>query len=151
MNAPSPKTRRSETEIIVRSFELDSFGHVNHAVFLNYLETGRFEALREGGLSRGTMADNGWGVYVVRIEVDYVKEARMDDRLVVRTQLAGFKRTSMILAQEIVRPGPDTEDVVIRAKVHAVWIGPNGRPMRVPAEAKAALGPGRPWTFADAE
>src|SRR5210317_1367898 len=104
MNAPTPKTRVSETEVVVRSYELDSFSHVNHAVFLNYLEYARFEALRAGGLSREVMAERGWGVYVVRIEVDYVKEARMDDRLLVRTRLAGYRRTSMVLQQEVVRP-----------------------------------------------
>lgn len=142
MTKPSPKTRRSETEITVRSYELDSFSHVNHAVFLNYLEYGRFEALRIGGLSRETMAKNGWGVYVVRVEVDYLKEARMDDRLIVRTQLAGYRRTSMLLAQDIVRHGEE-ETPLIRAKVHAVWVDAGGRPMRVPGEVKSALGPAR--------
>ena len=145
MTPPGPKTRSSETEVVVRSYELDSFSHVNHAVFLNYLEYARFEALRTGGLSREVMAARGWSVYVVRIEVDYVKEARMDDRLLVRTQLAGYRRTSMVLKQEIVRPG-DEEELLIRAEVHAVWVGTDGRPMRVPAEVKAALGPGTPWS-----
>jgi len=145
MTSPHPKTPISETEVVVRSYELDSSSHVNHAVFLNYLEYARFEALRTGGLSREVMAEKGWGVYVVRIEVDYVKEARMDDRLLVRTQLAGYRRTSMLLTQEILRPGEE-EELLIRAEVHAVWVGSNGRPLRVPAEVKAALGPGRPWS-----
>ena len=148
MTPPRPKTRLSETEVVVRSYELDSFSHVNHAVFLNYLEYARFEALRTGGLSRELMAERGWGVYVVRIEVDYLKEARMDDRLLVRTQLAGFRRTSMVLRQEIVRPGEE-EEVLVRAEVHAVWVGASGRPMRVPGEVKAALGPGTPWSGGD--
>lgn len=146
MNAPRAKTRISETEIVVRSYELDSFSHVNHAVFLNYLEHARFEALRSGGLSREAMAQRGWGVYVVRVEIDYLKEARMDDRLLVRTQIAGYRRTSMVLEQEIVRPGDaGVEDLLIRAQVHAVWVDLDGRPMRVPGDVKAALGPGRPW------
>lgn len=149
MHKPTPKTRVSETEVTVRSYELDSFGHVNHAVYLNYLETGRFEALRTGGLSREEMARQGWGVYVVRLEIDYVKEARMDERLLVRTQLAGFRRSSMVLAQEVVRPVEDGEDTVVRARVHAVWVGENGRPIRIPGPVKAALGPGRPWSLPD--
>jgi YbgC/YbaW family acyl-CoA thioester hydrolase len=152
MTSPSPKTRQAETEIVVRSYELDSFSHVNHAVFLNYLEYARFEALRTGGLTREFMAERGWGVYVVRIEVDYLKEARMDDRLLVRTRLGGYRRTSMLLIQEVVRPGDDPEDedeTLIQAKVHAVWVDANRRPMRVPAEVKAALGPGQPSAAAN--
>jgi len=147
MSESSPQARVAECDLVVRSYELDSFGHANHAVFLNYLEYGRFEALRTGGLTRAAMADNGWSVYVVRIEIDYVKEARMDDRLIVRTRLEGYRRTSMTLGQEIVRPGVAAsggEDVIVRAKVHAVWVDARRRPMRVPAEVKAALGSGLP-------
>ena len=149
MNQPSPKTRVFETEVVVRSYDLDSFGHVNHAVYLNYLEAGRFDALREGGLSRAVMTENGWGVYVVRLAIDYLKEARMDDRLVVRTRLAGFRRSSMVLSQEVVRAEGDDVVVVARAEVHTVWVGETGRPIRIPTQAKTALGPGAPWSPPD--
>lgn len=125
-----------ETEVVVRSYELDSFGHVNHAVYLNYLEHARFETLRAGGLTRERMKAEGWGVYVVRLEIDYLKEARMDDRLVVRTRLGGYRRSSMVLLQEVRRGN----DEVARARVHAVWVGANGRPIRVPDAVREALG-----------
>ena len=35
--------------LAVRTSELDSFGHVNHAVHLSYLEHARFHALKEAG------------------------------------------------------------------------------------------------------
>jgi acyl-CoA thioester hydrolase len=146
MDQPTPKTRVFETEVVVRSYDLDSFGHVNHAVYLNYLEAGRFDALREGGLSRAVMTENGWGVYVVRLVIDYLKEAHMDDRLVVRTRLAGFRRSSMVLSQEVARPREDDVDVIARAEVHAVWVGETGRPIRIPTRARTALGPGVSWS-----
>ncbi len=118
--------------------ELDSFGHVNHAVFLQYLEHGRFGALRDAGFAWGVLAERQWSIFVVRIEVDYVQEATREDRLLVRTWADSFRRTSMVLAQEIVRSeAPD--QVVTRARVHAVWIGPNRKPMRVPPDVKAGL------------
>lgn len=145
--APSlPDAPVFETGIVVRSSELDSFGHVNHAVFLHYLEHARFEALEGAGFSWSQLETLGWAIYVVRIEVDYLAEARRGDRLRVRTRADGFRRTSMVLAQEIVRPGPEPEgreEVVVRARVVAVWIGPEGKPMRVPDEVRAGLsGPG---------
>ena len=129
----------SETPITVRSGEIDSFGHVNHAVFLHYLDHARFEALEAAGFSWPVLAERDWQIYVVRIEVDYVAEARRGDRLVVRTWAEGFRRTMMTLAQEIVREG-EPSCVVTRARVTAVWIGPDRRPMRVPDEVRAGLG-----------
>ena len=130
------------TPITVRSGEIDSFGHVNHAVFLSYLEHARFEALEAAGFSWPVLAERDWSIFVVRIEVDYVAEARRGERLLVRTWADGFKRTQMVLAQEIVRDD-DQAATVTRARVTAVWIGPDRRPMRVPDEVRAGLTAGR--------
>jgi len=128
----------AETRIQVRSPEIDSFGHVNHAVFLHYLEHARYEALEAAGFSWPTLSARDWQIYVVRIEVDYLSQARRGDELVVRTWADSFRRTTMVLAQEIVR-GDDVTSAVVRARVTAVWIGPDRRPMRVPEEVRAGL------------
>lgn len=128
-----------ETSVDVRSYELDSFGHVNHAVYLNYFEYARFQALAGGGFPYAEMQARGWGVYVVHIEVDYLREAHMDQRLRVRTWVDGLRRGSLILAQEL-GPDGDPSTVLARARVTAVWVGPDRRPLRVPDEVRAALG-----------
>ena len=132
-----------ETPVVVRSYELDSFHHANHAVFLNYLEHGRVQALQNGGFPYHELAARGWGVYVVRIEVDYLAEARLGDRLTVRTWVERYRRTSMTLAQEVVR-ADDPSVVVVRALVTAVWVGSDRKPMRLPEEVRLALGSPEP-------
>lgn len=130
----------AETEITVRSSELDSFGHVNHAVFLNYLEHARFEALEAAGFTWSLLEERGWGIYVVRIEVDYLAEARRGDRLVARTHAEAFRRTSMLLAQTLERAEADGGTTrVAQARVTAVWVGPDRKPMRVPDDVRAGL------------
>ena len=128
----------AETVIDVRSPELDSFGHVNHAVFLTYLEHARFEAMRQAGFSWRVLDEHGWTIFVVRCEVDYLSEARRGDRLIVRTWMDSFRRTSMKFAQAIVR-ADDPSVVVTRSLVTAVWMGANRRPMRVPAQVRVGL------------
>ena len=136
--SPAPGTPVSETAIGVRTSELDSFGHVNHAVYLNYFEHARFEALAEAGFSWGLLEERSWAIFVVRIEVDYLAEAGREDRLLIRTWADSFRRTSMILAQEM-RRADDAETMVARARVTAVWIGPDRKPMRVPEEVHKGL------------
>jgi YbgC/YbaW family acyl-CoA thioester hydrolase len=118
--------------------ELDSFGHVNHAVFLSYFEHARFRALDEAGFSWSVLDEKGWAIFVVRVEVDYISEARREDRLLVRTWADSFRRTSMVLVQNIVRED-DHSDMVARARVTAVWIGLNRKPIRVPDEVRYGL------------
>jgi acyl-CoA thioester hydrolase len=130
----------AETTIAVRSGEIDSFGHVNHAVFLHYFEHARFEALQAAGFRWSLLQENDWQIYVVRIEVDYLAQARRGESLRVRTWAETFRRTTMVLGQEIVRDeGPPGATTVARARVTAVWIGPDRRPMRVPEVVRAGL------------
>ncbi|MDX1647359.1 MAG: thioesterase family protein [Longimicrobiales bacterium] len=135
---PSPETPVAEILIDVRTSELDSFGHVNHAVYLNYFEHARFEALAEAGFSWSTLEERGWAIFVVRIEVDYLAEARRQDRLLIRTWADSFRRTTMNLLQEM-RRMDDPDAFVARARVTAVWIGTDRRPMRVPDEVRRGL------------
>lgn len=126
------------TPVKVRTSELDSFGHVNHAVYLTYFEHARFEALKAAGFDWGVLDERGWAIFVVRIEVDYIAEARREDELLIRTRAHSFRRTSMLLAQEIIRDD-GSEAPVARAMVTAVWIGPNRKPIRVPDEVREGL------------
>jgi len=73
--------------IVVRGYELDSFGHVNNAVYLNYMEQARWELLRDAG-TLDHFRDNGVFLVVTEVSVRYVKEARVFDALLVRTRVA---------------------------------------------------------------
>jgi YbgC/YbaW family acyl-CoA thioester hydrolase len=105
---------------------------------LNYLEHGRFEALEKAGLSWSRLDETGRSIFVVRIEVDYLEEAKRGQQLLVRTWAQSFRRTSMVLGQEIVRE-ETPQSVVVQAAVTAVWIGENRKPQRVPEEVQRGL------------
>lgn len=121
----------------VRSYELDSFGHLNHAAFLNYFEQARFDALESCGWPIARILEHDWGIYVVRMEVEYRAEARWGDELTIETWVSEVRGSSMALAQEAIR-----QDGVLAAaaRVTGVWIGSNRKPMRMPPELREALG-----------
>ena len=124
-----------ETEVTVRSYELDSFGHVNHAVFLNYFEFARFQTLEAAGFPPKALLAEGMGIHVVRVEVDYKREARLGQTLTIHTTAEQIRNTSMTLAQD----ARSDEHLLARARVVVVWIGPDGRPTRIPDDVRAAL------------
>jgi YbgC/YbaW family acyl-CoA thioester hydrolase len=143
MTTPPAGTPVAETTIGVRTSELDSFGHVNHAVYLNYFEHARFEALKEAGFTWSVLEEREWAIFVVRLEIDYLAETKRDDELLIRTWADSFRRTSMVLVQEMVRADA-RDEAVARARVTAVWIGPGRRPIRVPDEVRTGLTGSRP-------
>jgi thioesterase III len=160
-------SRTFSCPLAVRSYELDALGHVNNAVYLNYLEYARFNALASGGFPLAEMERRGWAVHVVRIEVDYRRECRFEDRLLVRTWVERFRNSSMILRQELHRFAPrsarnalladllsgpreldpdveldpvlDEGEPALSARIVAVWVGSDGRPMRIPDLVRDAL------------
>ena len=52
--------RKFITTFKVRSYECDSYGHVNNAVYLNYLEFARMSALFEKGFTLEKMKEKGY-------------------------------------------------------------------------------------------
>src|SRR5262245_60517984 len=133
--------RAFESLFRVRSYELDSFGHVNHAVYLNYFEQARFDALSTGGFAIETLAERGWAIHVVHVEVDFRREALLGQEVLVRTRVSNARNSSMTLEQVALDPGrvdstmgyagdlPARSDAVFAlGKVVVVWIGPDRAP-----------------------
>jgi acyl-CoA thioester hydrolase len=121
---------KSECSLRVRTYECDSYNHVNNANYLNYLEFARYEFLKDIGFDYPRAIQAGYGVYVARIEIDYKKPALADDKLKIETWPVKKGAVSGILAQEIWRG----EDLLAAAKVTWAWVDSRGMPARLPGE-----------------
>lgn len=89
----------------VRFADCDPLGHVNHAVYLTYLEQARFGLwARLWGFTGETAmtAAGGAGLILARAECDYKAAATYGDTIDVRLGLAGIGRTSFTYDYEIV-------------------------------------------------
>jgi YbgC/YbaW family acyl-CoA thioester hydrolase len=121
----------------VRSYELDGLGHLNHAVFLSYFEQARFDALEGAGVSPRMMREEGWGVMVVRVEVDFRRELRQGEWVRIRTGVESMRNSSMVLTQVMEKEA--TGETSAEARVVAVWVRLGGGPIRIPAPVREAL------------
>jgi acyl-CoA thioester hydrolase len=91
-----------ERAVDVRWRDSDALGHVNHAVFLTYLEEGRDAFLTQ------TLATDPSYV-VVRIELDFRAEIQLDDRRVtVRLEVESLGTTSLTTRETIILPSGET-------------------------------------------
>ena len=66
----APLWQPSQLDCATRPNDLDSLGHVNHAVALEYLEAGRWDWFARNGLQRS----GGATPVVARVEVDYLQQ-----------------------------------------------------------------------------
>jgi acyl-CoA thioester hydrolase len=121
----------SECSLEVRTYECDSYSHVNNANYLNYLEFARYEYLKDIGFDYVKAVDSGYGVYIARIEIDYKKPAITDDALTIKTWPIKKGAASGVLAQKIIRGG----DILIEAEVTWAFVNAKtGMPVKIPPE-----------------
>jgi YbgC/YbaW family acyl-CoA thioester hydrolase len=124
------KIYRAELE--VRGYELDSFGHVNHANYLNYFEFARWKLLAEENI---TLEDfRAWDRFpvIANLEIRYLRPTLMGDHLVVETKMISHGRSSSQFEQRILKGDKE----VCVAKVRSVLVDGKGKPAEAPSELK---------------
>lgn len=129
-----------ETTVNVRFSEMDPYGHVNHVVYLAYLEQGRIDLMDHIGWGLDTMQERGLGVIVVEVQIKYHAPASYGDVLTVRTSVEELRRASSWWRQEIVRADGT---LVASARVRGAMSDLTGRPARPPEGLFDALEPYR--------
>jgi acyl-CoA thioester hydrolase len=120
----------TECTLRVRTYECDSYGHVNNANYLNYLEYARYEYLKDVGFDYPQAISKGYGILVARIEIDYKKPALPDDELRIKSWPVKKGAVSGVIAQEIWRG----EEILVAAKVTWAFVDSRGMPIKIPKE-----------------
>jgi acyl-CoA thioester hydrolase len=62
--------------VTVRGYELDTQGHLNQAVYLQYSEHARWELLRAAGIQQNDLVASGIGPVVLEANIKYLRELR---------------------------------------------------------------------------
>lgn len=122
--------------------DTDFSGIVYHANYLRFAERGRSDFLRLTGVNHTDLfqADEPLAFAIHRMEIDFLRPARIDDRLEVHTRYvkAGGARLEAEQSIWLVGEGGSLTEIW-RAKVQAACIDGQGRPRRLPAFARDAL------------
>lgn len=116
------------TPLTVRPYECDSYGHVNHAVYVNYLEYARMQFLHAVGFEYKRMISAGYFTVIARLDISYRSPAYADDALEIETTSRKVRRASGIF-QQVIRRG---EEIIAEADVHWCLVDNQGHPVRMP-------------------
>lgn len=128
-------THRFETRVYYE--DTDLAGIVYYANYLRFIERARTEWVRGLGIDQARLrAEQGIVFAVRRLEADYLAPARFDDRLTVETRPVGATAARVVLSQRVLRDGAP----LFAALVTLVALTREGRPARLPAELRRALG-----------
>ena len=115
--------------------DTDMAGIVYYANYLRYIERARSDWVRGMGIDQRRMKDDGVVFAVRRVEADYIAPARLDDELVVATEVVQVTAARLQMDQKVWRGS----DLLFQALVTVVAITDAGQPTRLPASLRGGL------------
>lgn len=120
--------------------DTDAGGVAYHAAYLRWAERARTESLRAMHLPHALMMERHQLMLVVRrIEVAYVRPARLDEPLIVETRPRALGAATLDLDQRVLREADGAELARLHVGLVCVRSG-DVRPARIPEPWRSALG-----------
>jgi len=119
--------------------DTDFTGLVYHGNYVRFFERGRSDFLRLAGVGHADLlaGETPLAFVITSMDLRFLKAARIDDALIVRTTYDSLRGPRLTIRQSIARRG----EVLCSAEVEAAVIDLNGRPRRAPATLIAAVTP----------
>ncbi len=109
--------------------DTDTAGIVYYANYLKYMERARSDMLRLVGIDQRAVLEAGEGVYVVaEAHIKYRGSAKLDDALLVMSEVHKVRAASCIIHQRVMR----AKEVLADAMITAAFVDNAGRPKRQP-------------------
>ncbi|WP_332656815.1 YbgC/FadM family acyl-CoA thioesterase [Brevundimonas sp.] len=123
--------------------DTDFTGLVYHGNYVRYFERGRSDCLRLMGIGHAELLDGDqpMAFVVSKMSLTFLKPARIDEELVVRTFYDRVRGPRLLISQVISRG----DDDLCRAEVEVVCIHLDGRPRR---PTKQLIDKVTPWLAA---
>ncbi|MCK4813454.1 MAG: acyl-CoA thioesterase [Candidatus Marinimicrobia bacterium] len=123
--------------LTVRSYELDSFGHVNNGTFAKYLEKARGDYLIEAGVHLDDF--HKWEKYpvIAKVCIEYRSPAFFNDKLTINAQVSRLGMSSLTLKYKIIKTD---NTLCATAETIMVFVDKKGKSTPMPKIMREAFG-----------
>tara|TARA_B100000401_G_C52217690_1_gene444488 strand:- start:125 stop:523 length:399 start_codon:yes stop_codon:yes gene_type:complete len=116
-------------EIKVYYEDTDSGGVVYYANYLKFLERARTEAIISLGYSNKKLLDE-YGILIIvkSCKINFIKPARLEDKIHVYSKVNSLKKVSFIMNQSIRLKNQN----LVEAEIRLATVNKNGKPSKIP-------------------
>lgn len=126
--------------MVVQAWHCDHIGHLNAGLYMQWLGDGAFSLFSEHGLDGETTRKLGINMAAVRAEIDFKRELKPGDTVVMDTDLQELNAKTAVFRHRLSRLGDDV--LAMDAKLITVCLDLNTRKARAfPQEIAARLAP----------
>ena len=119
---------KSVSDITVRNYHVDHFGHVNHARYVEFLEEARWQYLESNGLLK-PLHELGSLHVVADLRVRYHRGARMGEQLHIETEITGRSNSSFTVGQTLTSAANGA--VIVEADITNVFVNAHGKALPI--------------------
>ena len=109
--------------------DTDSGGVVYYANYLKFFERARSEAIYSLKLSNKILL-NKYGILIIvkSCNIKYIRPAKLEDKLTIKSKVKSITKTSFIMNQVIHRE----KQLITEADTHLVSVDRSGKPKKIP-------------------
>ena len=109
--------------------DTDSGGVVYYANYLKFFERARSEAIYSLKLSNKILL-NQYGILIIvkSCNIKYIRPAKLEDKLTIKSKVKSITKTSFIMNQVIHRE----KQLITEADTHLVSVDQSGKPKKIP-------------------
>jgi len=119
-----------EIQFRVRYGETDQMGFVYYGNYAQYFEMGRTEWMRKLGITYKKMEENGIMLPVMNLNINYLKPAKYDDLLTLKTTLIKIPSAKIEFSYEIYN---EEKELLTTGKTTLVFVNmKTNKPTRAP-------------------
>jgi len=122
------------SDFTVRSYEGDSYGHLNNGVYLGWFEQGRLDWLLSKGFSYDGFAQREEWFVVGRTEVDFRRALLVGESIVLHTEVEKLGTSSVTFRQRML-----CDDGAVACEARTIMVfAAHGKAIPIPADFRAA-------------
>lgn len=94
-----------EYEVLIQEFHLDSFGHVNNAVYVELYEEARWDFITENGFGLDYIQKHQIGPVILDLQVRFKRELKNREKIKITSQTKEIVSPKiMVLQQTMFKP-----------------------------------------------
>lgn len=89
-------------ELLIRESHLDTFGHVNNAVYLEIFEQARWDLITANGYGLDQIIASNLGPVILEVNVKFRREVHLRETVRIETRIVEYKKKIGKLEQKMV-------------------------------------------------
>lgn len=94
-----------EQSIVIREAQLDTFGHVNNARYLEIFEQARWDLITDNGFGLDQVRSSGTGPVILELNLRFLREIKNRQQLIIRSWLESYEGKIGKMTQLLVDEG----------------------------------------------